>query len=78
MKRMHYLSFAKDMKRRIDEHKSGKSGIRLVEAAVKAGCVLEAVERSLKGRVFDPHTQRTSHHRGSLVSPRGLEEDSSS
>jgi predicted GIY-YIG superfamily endonuclease len=56
----HYLGYADDIGRRVYEHEFGKSGVRLITAAVAAGVQLHLVrtweggdrtlERQLKGR----------------------------
>jgi predicted GIY-YIG superfamily endonuclease len=55
----HYLGYADDVLRRVHEHRTGVSGVKLTESATAAGCVMMLVrvwkeksrkfERSLKG-----------------------------
>lgn len=55
----HYLGYADNVARRVHEHRTGQSGVKLTEAAAQAGCTMMLVrvwknrgrkfERSLKG-----------------------------
>ena len=65
----HYLGFSDDIPARVELHRSGKSGVRMVEAAVKSGCRLFLVRTWAGGRKRERELKglRNAGRRGSLA-----------
>lgn len=66
----HYLGWAVDIEARLAEHRSGSSGVRLVEAAVRAGCNLELV-RTWPNASRDDERRLKARNPGKYSRPRG-------
>jgi predicted GIY-YIG superfamily endonuclease len=66
----HYLGWAEDIDARVAEHRAGSSGVRLVEAAVRAGCQLELV-RTWPDATRDDERAKKATRTGKGFRPRG-------
>lgn len=66
----HYLGYADDVLRRVHEHRTGVSGVKLTEAAARAGCTMMLVRVwRRKGRKFERQLKgyRNAGRTGSLA-----------